>query len=118
MGMALERKTLDDRSLNPHDGRSGASMKLDPKDLLERAHGLAAQIEGLLTRVGHEVAESDSFRVRLARAHTLSLLDQLAELVQPRTSVPPPTVRSCGPRDEDSTAVSGVRPGSRLIYAR
>jgi hypothetical protein len=118
MGMALERKTLDDRSRGPHDGRTGASSELDPKDLLEQAHGLAAQIEGLLTEVGHEVAESDNFRVRLARAHTLSLLDQLAELLQPRSSVPPPTVRSCGARDEDSTAASAVKPGSRAMFAR
>jgi hypothetical protein len=112
MGMPVEKKVRDNRSGGLNDGLT------DAKDLLEQAHGLAEQIEGLLTELGHEVAESDNFRVRLARAHTLSLLDQLTELLQPRSSAPPRTVRSCVPHDDDPNAASGVRPGSRVLYAR
>ena len=114
MGMALEKKTGDDRSRALRDEHGKGAQ-----DLVEQAHRLAGQIEALLQDLGGEVAESDAFRVRLARAHTLSLLDQLADLLGPRSSIPSPSVRNCGPRDdEDDNASSGVRPGSRSLYAR
>jgi hypothetical protein len=114
MGMALEKKMGDDRPPGLRDGEGKSAQ-----GLLEQAHRLAGQIEALLQDVGREVTESDNFRVRLARAHTLSLLDQLAELLGARASLPTPGVRNCSPRDEDDGgAASGVRPGSRSLYAR
>jgi hypothetical protein len=82
-----------------------------PKELLEQAHALASEIEGLLMTLSRGVADADTFRVRLARAHTLSLLDQLAELIGTRPSGHGPAVRACGTldRDEDENATSGVR---------
>jgi hypothetical protein len=52
-----------------------------PADLLEQARALAAQVDRLLVNAGEKVLPADAFRVRLARAHALSLLDQLSELV-------------------------------------
>jgi hypothetical protein len=113
MGMAVEKKMGDDRTRGLRDGDGKGAQ-----DLLEQAHGLAGQIEALLQDLSREVAESDTFRVRLARAHTLSLLDQLAELLGGRSSMASPSVRNCSPRDDDENASSGVRPGSRNLYAR
>jgi hypothetical protein len=102
MAMALDNQAEENRS------RSVRGDLMSAKDLLEQAMGLAAQIEGLLTHLGREVPESDTFRVRLARAHTLSLLDQLSELLGPRPSHPP--IRACAvPEEEDENAASGVR---------
>jgi hypothetical protein len=81
------------------------------KEILEQAHALASEVEGLLTTLSRGVADADTFRVRLARAHTLSLLDQLAELIGTRASGHGPAVRNCSTldRDEDDNAASGVR---------
>ena len=100
MAMALDNQAKENRS------RSVRADLRSAKDLLEQAQALAAQIEELLTQLGREVPESDTYRVRLARAHTLSLLDQLSDLIAPRPSRPP--MRSCAaPGEED--AASGVR---------
>jgi len=100
MAMALDDQAKQNRS------RSVRGDSMSAKDLLEQARALAAQIEELLTDLGREVPESDTFRVRLARAHTLGLLDQLSDMIAPRPSYPP--MRSCAaPNEED--AASGVR---------
>jgi hypothetical protein len=102
MAMAFDSK--------PKDDRSRVNEWASASDLLEKAHALAGEIEQLLTEVGHEAGESNAFRVRLARAHTLSLLDQLAELLGTRSSGYGPGVHGCPPaRDEDGEATSGVR---------
>ena len=102
--------------------RSSRDEATSAKDVLEQAHALATEIEGLLTSLSHEVADTDTFRVRLARAHTLSLLDQLCELIgtRPSDSMLPaapsvgpsgPAVHGCGaPQyDVEENATSGVR---------
>ena len=111
MGMAVEKKGHD----HPRVARES---RASAQDMLEEARSLAAQIEGLLTDLGRDVAESDNFRVRLARAHTLSLLDQLAEMLAPRSRSSSPSVRSVSPREDDENASTGVRPGSRAMFAR
>jgi hypothetical protein len=100
MAMALDDQAKGNRS------RSARDDSMSAKDLLEQARALAAQIEELLTHLGREVSESDKYRVRLARAHTLSLLDQLSDMIAPRPSHPP--MRSCAAPDEEDAA-SGVR---------
>ena len=100
MAMALDDQAKENRS------RSLRSDSTSSKDLLEQAQALAGQIDELLTHLGRQVSESDAFRVRLARAHTLSLLDQLSDMIAPRPSHPP--MRSCAAPDEED-AVSGVR---------
>jgi hypothetical protein len=78
--MALHNKANDNRphGLRDEPARAG--------ELLEHARSLAMQIERLLDDLGHQIDSPDSFKVRLARAHTLGLLDQLSELAGPRTS--------------------------------
>jgi hypothetical protein len=100
-----QSRAKDDRLRGPREEVPSA------RDLLEQAHALAAQVEGLLTEVSHEVSDSDTFRVRLARAHTLSLLDQLAELLGARSSGRGPSVRGTHAShvDDDENAGSGVR---------
>jgi hypothetical protein len=102
MAMAFDSKAKDDRSRVRNEWASAS-------DLLEKAHVLAGEIEELLTQVSQEASKSDAFRVRLARAHTLSLLDQLAELLGTRDSGYGPGVRACSPRDDDGEATSGIR---------
>ncbi len=103
MSMAFDNQAKDPR---PRTVRDEA---LSAKDLLEQAQALAAEVEELLTKVG-KVADTDAFRVRLARAHTLSLLDQLSELLGDRPSGNGPAVRSCAaPMSDDEDAASGVR---------
>jgi len=83
------------------------------RELLEEAHTLAMQIERVLASPSCQMSESEAFRVRLARAHTLSLLDQLAELLAPRLtrdSSPPQSP----PLRDDGDSVSGVRRASWL----
>jgi hypothetical protein len=105
MSMSFEKSVEDHAARNVRDDAAS------PQDRLERAHVLASEIDGLLNAVSHELADTDNFRVRLARAHTLSLLDQLAELIGTRGSADGPTVRSCATRDrtDDENATSGVR---------
>ena len=100
----------EDQAKHPR-GRSTRDEVPSPKELLEEAHALASEIEGLLMTLSRGIADVDTFRVRLARAHTLSLLDQLAELIGTRPSGHGPAVRNCGTldRDEDENAASGVR---------
>jgi hypothetical protein len=101
--------SFEDQTKNPR-GRVRDEVP-SPKELLEQAHELASEIEGLLTSLSRGIADADTFRVRLARAHTLSLLDQLAELIGSRQSAHGPAARSRGTldRDEDENASSGVR---------
>jgi hypothetical protein len=80
------------------------------RELLEEAQGLAVQIERLLTSPGCQTTDSDTLRIRLARAHTLSLLDQLSELLEPVSTKPGSGLRA--PRDENGDAASGVRRAS------
>ena len=102
--------SFDDQAKNPR-ARTVRDDAPSAKELLEQAHALASEIEGLLTGLSRGVADADTFRVRLARAHTLSLLDQLAELIGTRPSGHGPAVRSCGSidLDDDENAASGVR---------
>lgn len=108
MGMALENKAKDDPGRSG-DSRSTRDDVASARELLEQAQELAAQIEGLLTKLGQSGSDADTFRVRLARAHTLSLLDQLSELIGPRPSGYGPAVADRGPREDDENATSGVR---------
>jgi hypothetical protein len=63
---------------------SHAERKLrSTRALLKQAQDLAVQIERLLETPIREEDEACTFRMRLARAHTLGLLDQLEELVGP-----------------------------------
>jgi hypothetical protein len=102
--------SFDDQAKNPR-ARAMRDDAPSAKELLEQAHALASEIEGLLTGLSRGVADADTFRVRLARAHTLSLLDQLAELIGTRPSGHGPAIHSCGTldRDDDEGATSGVR---------
>jgi hypothetical protein len=74
------------------------------REALEQALELAVQIDRLLTSPPCTLPEVDAFRIRLARAHTLSLLDQLAELIGPLES----TTRLASRDDEDGGS-SGIR---------
>jgi len=106
MSMAFDKQPKDSRARNARDDATSA------KELLEQAQALAVQIESLLMRFGESDGHCDAFRVRLARAHALSLLDQLTDLMGDRPSMMPgPAVRSCAAPDtgdEENTA-SGVR---------
>jgi hypothetical protein len=91
------------------EGQHGAAVAEGPvpaRTVLEEAHAFAVQIERLLTGPQCDFAEADTFRVRLARAHTLSLLDQLSELIGSRDSAREPR-RST--HDGDEGTASGVR---------
>ena len=78
------------------------------RSLLEEAHLLATQIERLLNSPSCELSDSETFRVRLARAHTLSLLDQLSDLLGPTRAKP--GLRSTATRDDDETSASPALP--------
>jgi hypothetical protein len=84
--------------------RGGA---ITTREVLEEAQGLAVQIESLLTSPSCQTTDSNTLRIRLARAHTLSLLDQLSELLEPVSAPPASSVRA--PHTEDSDAISGIR---------
>ncbi len=79
------------------------------RDVLEQAQGLAVEIERLLTSPRFDYAESDTFRIRLARAHTLSLLDQLSELLGKHAG----SATRRATRDEEGNIVSGIHPAWR-----
>ncbi len=107
MSMAFDKRPKDSRARSTRDDDATSA-----KELLEQAQALAMQIEGLLMRFGQEDGHCDAFRVRLARAHTLSLLDQLTDLMGDRPSMMPgPAVRSCAAADtsDEENAASGVR---------
>jgi hypothetical protein len=74
--------------------------------LLKEAQDLAVQIESLLETPILDADEACIFRMRLARAHTLGLLDQLEELVGPAFGRGGPGLRDCGTGE---VAVSGER---------
>jgi hypothetical protein len=62
-----------------------------PNDLLKRAMAMALELEQLL-RDQQAVEQHEGYRLRLARAHSLSVVDALTELVcrsQTSESVPP-----------------------------
>jgi len=100
MGTAREDDVKDDRA---RPGRPGMTTR----EILEEARALAVQIERLLTNPGCQTTDSDTLRIRLARAHTLSLLDQLSELLEPVSVPRAPAVRT--PRDDDGDGPSGIR---------
>jgi hypothetical protein len=101
MGTSREDSVKGD---GPRVARGGVGMTT--RQLLEQAQGLAIQIERLLTSPGCQTPDSDALRIRLARAHTLSLLDELSELLEPQRAKPGSSVRV--PRDEEGDA-SGIR---------
>src|SRR5262249_11231183 len=72
--------SFEDQAKNTR-GRAARNEVPSSKEILEQAHALASEIEELLMTLSRGIADADTFRVRLARAHTLSLLDQLAELI-------------------------------------
>jgi len=57
--------------------------------MAEQAEVLVVQLVALLTTLGDEVTTSDSFRVRLAKAHALSTLDELSEVLRHLATDPP-----------------------------
>jgi len=75
MAIALDRYTANEASL-------GTRPKTISRDVAERAEVLVVQLVALLTTLGDEVSASDSFRVRLAKAHALSTLDELSEVLR------------------------------------
>ena len=101
MGTARENEVGEDRAKVLRPGG------LSTRELLEEAQALAVQIEHLLTSPGCQTTDSDTLRIRLARAHTLSLLDQLSELLEPVSAKPGSSVRA--PRDEEGDAPSATR---------
>ena len=101
MGIAREDDVKEDRA------RPGRGAGMSMRELLEEAQGLAVQIERLLTSPGCQSTDSDTLRIRLARAHTLSLLDQLSELLEPVSVQRAPSVRA--PRDDEGDGPSGIR---------
>src|SRR4051794_8418052 len=86
--MALEDEFAD---RPPHVQKKSRS----PRALLEEAQDLAVRIENLLESPVHDGDEASAFRLRLARAHTLGLLDQLEELVGPAFGRGGPGLRDC-----------------------
>jgi hypothetical protein len=90
-------------------GRSSFQSVTEVRETLEEAQDLAVQIERLLSNPRCNFAEADAFRVRLARAHTLSLLDQLSDMLGPEVSAP----RSALREDDDNHVASGIRPAWR-----
>ncbi len=79
------------------------------REQLEKAQMLALQIERLLVNAGGDVPDSDTFRIRLARAHTLSLLDEISALLRPERG---PGVAACESVDGEENTASGIRPVS------
>ena len=77
------------------------------RELIHETQVLAARIERLLDDPICEECTSELIRIRMARAHTLSLLHELAELVDPRDRGPVKAVA----RQDDKTdgAASEVR---------
>jgi hypothetical protein len=86
--------------------RAGAT---NVRDVLEEAQALAARAEQLLANLSQDRGEANAFRIRLARAHALSLLDQLSELLEVRPAGYGPPVRDCAAPIEDEDSISGVR---------
>jgi len=87
-------------------------QRAEARSALEDALALAHQIDRLLNAASAASPDSDAFRVRLARAHTLSLVDQLSELVGSRTSALPPTasgVHELAPQRDDDGQANGTR---------
>ena len=101
MGKAREDDVKEDRARVVRGGG------MTTRELLEEAQGLAVQIERLLTSPGCQTTDSGTLRIRLARAHTLSLLDQLSELLEPVSAKPGSSVRA--PQGEDGDSASGIR---------
>ena len=92
--------------------RSGIA---DARSALEDALALAVRIEQLLSEAAPRCPENDAFRVRLARAHTLGLVDQLSELTGTRSSAAPPRPSGIWPSaaeldgDDEETVRTGAR---------
>jgi hypothetical protein len=87
--------------------RSASRENLSFRELIQETQVLAARIRRLLEDPICEKCTSELIRVRMARAHTLSLLDELAELADPREHGPVKAVA----RNDDKTdgAASEVR---------
>ncbi|HKQ69207.1 MAG TPA: hypothetical protein VJT73_07705 [Polyangiaceae bacterium] len=83
MAMAREEKRQElERSRADQSGMANAREPVaSARAMLEDAQALTLQVERLLAHPSFQSAESDTFRVRLARAHCLSLLDQISELM-------------------------------------
>jgi hypothetical protein len=97
-----------ERKLDKEQDLSGQLAGGATREVLAQARALAEQIERLLTSPRCNFAESDGFRVRLARAHTLSLLDQLGELLGPLESVH--RLRRAVRDEEEGTTSEEIRP--------
>ncbi len=68
-------------------GRGGSTQvrERSPAELIERAHSVAVDLNTLLALL-RESESADAFRVRLAQAHALSLLDELVRLLESRST--------------------------------
>ena len=102
MAIAFDNQGKHDALLSIRDRAS------EVRAALEEAHALATEAEQLLATVSQDRTDSNTFRIRLARAHALSLLDQLSELLEARPSDHGPAVRDC-PAPTGDEAVSGLR---------
>ena len=67
---------------HPSNELVSRSRSSPSRDMAERAESLVVQLVGLLTTLGDEVSPSDSFRIRMAKAHALSTLDELSEVLR------------------------------------
>src|SRR3954471_16392485 len=104
--MALEDELADRPSHVQKKPRS-------TRALLEEAQELAVRIESLLGSPVHDGEEACAFRLRLARAHTLGLLDQLEELVGPAFGRGGPGLRDCRSSDPVESGERGRTRGAR-----
>jgi hypothetical protein len=76
---------------NPVERRSTSQENICFRELIRASQVLAARIERLLNDPICEQCPLEPIRVRMARAHTLSLIDELAGLVDPRDRGPAKT---------------------------
>ena len=102
------------REIEFNDGRAPvASPNMTMSEVLQKAHAMAMQIEKLLMNPACSIPSADTFRVRLARAHALSLLDQLSELVSRRQPEDGPRLARARVAEDEETSLSGVHPSLR-----
>lgn len=113
--MATSATDTDQASfMGPGEVASEASV------LLREAQVLAVRVDALLEEALTRSPEPSAYRVRLARAHALGLLDQLANLLTAARGSLASGVLGCGPRHPESGIQAKVlreepAPSSRVV---